>query len=316
MDENAVLARIQYDDLEAQAAAAAEQVKVAEAQAAEAEAAIAAARLEIPRLEAALEEAGSQVAEATVTRARLGRDVERSRPLFERGVVDAGHPGPGGVRRPGRMEGLAAAEARARGATAARVAWDGRIRQLEAALVVVRAGVALARRSEEVAGILVEKTRIRAPFPGLVVRKDAELGEVIAPTGAGNSRGSVFTIVDPASLEVQVELSEKRILKVAEGDAATVFLDADPEKGLPAKVRKIWPRADRSKGTIEIRVTFDARPEGLRPEMAARVVFRGKASAEVAGAPVRGGAAVGGRPPRRGGRGVRAWTGTWRGCGR
>jgi RND family efflux transporter MFP subunit len=108
-----------------------------------------------------------------------------------------------------------------------------------------------------------------------VIRKDAEVGEIVAPTGAGG-RGSVFTIVDPTSFEVQVELSERRISRVAEGDAATVFLEADPETGHAGRVRKIWPRADRSKGTIEVRVTFDARPKGLRPDMAARVVFRGK----------------------------------------
>ena len=122
----------------------------------------------------------------------------------------------------------------------------------------------------------MDKTWIRAPFRGLVIRKDAEVGEVIAPTGAGNSRGSVFTIVAPESLEVQVELSERRIRRVKEGDLASVHLDADPESALPARVRKVWPRADRTKGTIELRVALLEQPADLRPEMGARVVFRGE----------------------------------------
>ncbi|MDF1702115.1 MAG: efflux RND transporter periplasmic adaptor subunit, partial [Planctomycetota bacterium] len=131
----------------------------------------------------------------------------------------------------------------------------------------------------------LEKTRIRAPFTGMVIRKDAEKGEVIAPMAAGNSRGSVLTIIDPTSMEVQVELSERRIARVSEGDRAMVFLDADPDIGLPGAVRKIWPRADRSKGSIEVRVKLDEIPAALRPDMAARVVFKGKVDTGPVGDP-------------------------------
>ena len=52
-------------------------------------------------------------------------------------------------------------------------------------------------------------------------------------------------------------------------------LDADPDTGYSARVRKIWPRADRSKGAIEVRVAFDEIPAVVRPDMAARVTFSG-----------------------------------------
>jgi RND family efflux transporter MFP subunit len=95
----------------------------------------------------------------------------------------------------------------------------------------------------------------------------------------------VLTIVDPESLEVQVELSERRIGSVREGDRAVAFLDADPDNGLAGTVRKIWPRADRSKGSIEVRVRLTKRPPSLRPEMAARVVFKGNQIAADPGEP-------------------------------
>ena len=47
-------------------------------------------------------------------------------------------------------------------------------------------------------------------------------------------------------------------------------------------MRKIWPRADKSKGTIEVRVAFVERPPHARPEMAGQVTFRGKESAAAA----------------------------------
>ena len=45
-------------------------------------------------------------------------------------------------------------------------------------------------------------------------------------------------------------------------------------------MRNVWPRAERSKGTIELRVRLDDQPAILRPDMAARVTFAGKAKAD------------------------------------
>jgi hypothetical protein len=91
--------------------------------------------------------------------------------------------------------------------------------------------------------------------------------------------------VDPESLEMQVELNERQIANVKEGDGADIKMDADTTKRWPATVRKIWPRADKSKGTIEVRVSFVGRPAYARPEMAGQVTFRGKASAAATAEP-------------------------------
>ena len=124
------------------------------------------------------------------------------------------------------------------------------------------------------AEILLDKTFIRAPFAGVIVDKGAEEGEVVAATGAGgNSRGSVATLVDLATLEVQVELPETRLEGIREKQICEIYLDVSPKKAWPGAVRQIWPTADRGKGTVEIRVTFEERPQVLRPEMGARVVF-------------------------------------------
>jgi len=68
----------------------------------------------------------------------------------------------------------------------------------------------------------LSKTEVRAPFDGVVVLKDAEVGEVVSPNALGNqSRGSVATLVDFASLEVQVELPETSLAAVSVGAPAT-----------------------------------------------------------------------------------------------
>lgn len=274
-----VLGRIQYDDLEASWKAAEERVRVAEAQADEAARAVDEMRAERPRLQAVLEAQRRDETRLTDNLDRLERDVTRNRPLHEKALIDDATWDRIQVDAKTAREAVEAARAQQQAAAASLAALDARVARLQAAAEVARRSVEAARGDAAVAKVTLEKTKIRAPFEGLVIRKDAELGEVIAPTGAGNSRGSVFTIVDPNSLEVQVELSEKRIRKVAEGERASIFLDADPEKAWPGRVRKIWPRADRSKGTIELRVTFDERPDDLRAEMAARVVFVGEEEA-------------------------------------
>ena len=124
------------------------------------------------------------------------------------------------------------------------------------------------------AAITLEKTFVRAPFDGIIINKGAEEGEVVAATGAGgNSRGSVATLVDLKTLEVQVELPETRLGRIHEKQPCRIFLDVAREEGWAGHVRQIWPTADRGKGTVEIRIVFDERPQVLRPEMGARVVF-------------------------------------------
>jgi multidrug efflux pump subunit AcrA (membrane-fusion protein) len=83
----------------------------------------------------------------------------------------------------------------------------------------------------------------------------------------------VATLVDPTSLEVQVELPETNLERVEVGAAATLVLDAFPREPLPGRVDRIWPTANRQKATIEVRLAFDAPDPRLRPDMGVRVVF-------------------------------------------
>lgn len=305
VEADAIVARIQSDDLEAQErqaqagldAAAARRVQAqAEAQAArerqvEVQRQLEAARLQFARLEAEIAGRKELAAQAASETERLEREVERNRSLRERQLIDAEEWDR--IETAARLSALArdAAVSRVRVGEAEHAAWAGDVRALEQSVVRAEAEAAAAHKTVAataadeaaaqealtLAGILVEKTRIRAPFRGLVIRKDAEQGEVLAPTGAGNSRGSVFTIVDPSSLELQVELSERRLADITEGERTRITLEAHPEKSLPGIVRAIWPRADRSKGTVEVRVRFEPLPEGLKPDMAGRVEFLGGA---------------------------------------
>ena len=149
------------------------------------------------------------------------------------------------------------------------------IEVVAAKLVQAQSVVPVRKAQLDEALAFLEKTEVRAPFDGVVVLKDAEVGEVVSPNSqGGNSRGSVVTMVDFRSLEVQVDLPEKSLSAVAIGTPTNIYLDAYPRVRYAGEVKRIWPTANRQKGSVELRVVFQAPDERLRPEMSVRVVFR------------------------------------------
>ncbi|HSQ19562.1 MAG TPA: efflux RND transporter periplasmic adaptor subunit, partial [Blastocatellia bacterium] len=121
----------------------------------------------------------------------------------------------------------------------------------------------------------IDYTTIRSPFEGLVISKDAEVGETVAPAifGGTSTRGSVVTIVDPNTLEVEADINESSIGKITPGLAAEVTLDALPNEKFPAECRKIIPTADRQKATVKVKVRFKEIDPRILPDMNAKVTF-------------------------------------------
>jgi RND family efflux transporter MFP subunit len=279
-----VVARIQHDDFDAALAQARKDVEVALAREAEAKQSLAASRLDLERLKGENDVLDELVRQAQVELDRATREAERHRDLFERRVVDENTWDRVRAAAETARAAVLAAKQRVTAGAAAETAWGGEIARREAAVATVAAEVERLRQAEKVAEITLEKTFVRAPFDGIVIHKDAELGEVVAATGfGGNSRGSVATIVNAATLEAQVELSETRFGTIEEGDPARITLDSMPGKSFPGRVRKILPAADRQKATIEIRTEFVERPPGLKPDMGLRVAFLPKGAAPAAG---------------------------------
>ena len=137
---------------------------------------------------------------------------------------------------------------------------------------VARAGVQAARVQEDY-------TVVRAPFPGVVVDKAAQTGEMLSPIygGGGFTRTGVATIVDMSSLEVDVDVNEAYIDRVRPRQPAVAVLDAYPNWKIPAHVIAIVPTADKSKATVRVRVALQSKDPRILPEMGVRVSFLQKA---------------------------------------
>jgi RND family efflux transporter MFP subunit len=141
------------------------------------------------------------------------------------------------------------------------------------------------RASQSLAQSNLDFTYIRAPFDGTVLRKDAELGEVVAPaaTGSGLTRGAVVTMADLETLEVEVDVNEAYIADLQNGQPAEIRLDAYPRDSYEGRIRQIVPTADRQRATVEVKVGFVSVDDRVLPEMAARVEFRESEDAEATG---------------------------------
>ena len=138
----------------------------------------------------------------------------------------------------------------------------------------VLASIDVAKAQVQQSEVALENTLIRAPFNGTVLTKNADVGEVVAPLGAGiNSRAAVVTIADMNSLEAEIDVSESNIEKIKVDQDCEIRLDAYSEYAYPGYVAKIVPTADRSKATVMVKVGFRSYDSRVLPEMSAKVVF-------------------------------------------
>lgn len=269
-----VVARLYADEYEAAVARAVADVELARSGVERAEADARAAEREVARFEADEEAARARLASAATDLGLAERELVRLEGLLAEGFgterdVDVATSEVERARaNVATNEALvAAAQSATEGARSRRTAADAGVIEAGARVPVADAALAQARAT-------LAKTEVRAPFDGVVVLKDAEVGEVVSPNSqGGSSRGSVVTMVDFASLEVQIDLPETSLAKVAVGQKAAVFVDAYEGERFDGTVSRIWPTASRQKATVEVRVSFDAVDERLKPDLGARVVF-------------------------------------------
>lgn len=197
------------------------------------------------------------------TRVRLGeaeRERTRQHQLAERGVATAAD--------------FDRAESAAK-------ALNARLAQLATEVTVAERGVAVWQQQ-------LDDAVIRAPFAGIVTSKNAQPGEMISPMSSGGfTRTGICTIVDMDSLEIEIDVNESYINRVAPGQPVEASLDAYADWKIPCKVIAIIPTADRQKSTVRVRVGFDQLDPRILPEMSVKVAFRDNGTATAAASATR-----------------------------
>lgn len=157
---------------------------------------------------------------------------------------------------------------------------------LKAKIALTKEQVAASAARINEAQQAVDNCVIRAPFEGIIVSKDAQVGEMISPVSAGGgfTRTGVATIVDMNSNEIEVDVNEAYIARVEPGQPVTAVLDAYPDWQIPSKVRTVIPTADRQKATVKVRISFLKLDPRILPDMGIKVTFLGNEPAKKEGA--------------------------------
>jgi RND family efflux transporter MFP subunit len=207
------------------------------------------ARLENDDYRAALDAARARLSQLQIERDQAGRELKRAQELLENKVISQSD-----------LDARAAAHA-----------------SLEAQVASAAAQVEQARAA-------LDNTMVVAPFDGTVLRKDAEVGEIVAPSAAGGglTRTAIVTMADLRTLEVEVDVNEAYIAQVSSDQAARIILDAYPDTSFAGRVRQVVPTADRQKATVQVKVSILDRDPRILPEMGAKVVFVREAGEAVA----------------------------------
>jgi len=160
---------------------------------------------------------------------------------------------------------------------------------LKAKIELAKQQVVAAESRIGVAQQAVDNCTIRAPFAGIVVSKDAQVGEMVSPISAGGgfTRTGIATIVDMHSNEFEVDVNESYIARVEPGQDVKAILDAYPDKEIPSKVRTVIPTADRQKATVKVRISIPhlEKYNFILPDMGVKVSFQGPQEAAPAKGP-------------------------------
>src|SRR5713226_8725303 len=101
----------------------------------------------------------------------------------------------------------------------------------------------------------VNQCVIRSPINGIVLKKYRELGDTINFGGqiqAGGGATDIAQLADTDDMRAEVDINEADIAKVGIGSPVVVALDSYPDKQFDAVLVKVYPAADRQKGTVKI----------------------------------------------------------------
>ena len=138
-----------------------------------------------------------------------------------------------------------------------------------------RAEVAQSAAAVDYAQTMLDATEIRAPISGTVLRRIAEVGEMITTSfaGSGGAKSSVVALADLTDLQVEMDISQSDFARISRDQECEMAAEAFPDRVYQCEIAEISPEANRARASIQVKVKVLEPDENLRPEMSARVTF-------------------------------------------
>jgi HlyD family secretion protein len=134
----------------------------------------------------------------------------------------------------------------------------------------------------------LKRTEIRAPIDGAVTGLGVRVGEVVI-AGTNNLPGSVLmTVSGITQMRVTADVDEYDVPSIVPGQPALIYLQAEEQPPIAAKVEKIAPKGRKTGDAVsfETRVRVDNPPPALRAAMTATVEIEVRRVQDALGVPV------------------------------
>ncbi|MGO9404501.1 MAG: efflux RND transporter periplasmic adaptor subunit [Terriglobales bacterium] len=122
-----------------------------------------------------------------------------------------------------------------------------------------------ARETQRSLELELEKTRIRAPFSGVVARRYVRQGQQVA------KGDRLFWVTAEGPLQMRFTLPEKFIGRIHKGQELPMMTPDLPDQKYKVRVEEVSPVVDPASSTIEVTVELEGKPGLLRPGMDASV---------------------------------------------
>jgi RND family efflux transporter MFP subunit len=148
-------------------------------------------------------------------------------------------------------------------------------KKAKAHVAALVAAIKLTRANIDEIKATIATMSLYAPFDGTVVEKQGEEGEIITPSAMSSSLGrtAVVTIANLEKMDVEADIAENLLSRVALGQPAEVSVSAVPSKRYHGRLRQVIPMSDRARSTVKVKVEILDPDEKLFPELAATVHF-------------------------------------------
>lgn len=141
---------------------------------------------------------------------------------------------------------------------------EAELRRIEAALHSARERLQVLGAGQGEGG----QFTVTAPFAGVVVARDASLGEMASP------EDRLFTVADLSRLWIELDIFERDLSRVAEGQAVAVSTAAYPGRTFPGTIVYVGDILDPESRTVRARVEIPNPDGALKPGMFARAVIQ------------------------------------------
>lgn len=136
----------------------------------------------------------------------------------------------------------------------------------DAACDAARANAAVSEARIGVTEATLEKTRLIAPFDGVVAEINGELNEYVTPSPIGIATPPAIDLIDNSCFYLSAPIDEVDVADVALGQPARVTLDAFGKRRFDGRVRRIADYVldvEKQARTVDVEVEF-VNPDDIR----------------------------------------------------